>query len=72
MDFEDVMVGIIFLVIAGIILFAVFPSLLASGSIVTQNSTYIKDFPATVTLLTVVPIIIVAIVIVFFVKFMKR
>ena len=72
MDFEDVMIGIIFLVIAGRILFAVFPSLLASGGLVTSNATYKSSFPATVTLLAVVPIIIVAIVIVLFIKFMKR
>lgn len=72
MDFGKILTAIIFIVIAGIVLFAVFPSMLSAGVPLIGNSTYIKDYPATITLLSILPVIIVAIVIILFVEFFKR
>ena len=45
MDFGHLLEGLIFLIIGGVVFFALFPSLLSSGLTATSNATYTKTFP---------------------------
>jgi hypothetical protein len=68
MDFGHLLEGLIFLIIGGVVFFALFPSLLSSGLTATSNSTYVKAFPSTVAILVILPLIIVVIAILLFLK----
>lgn len=72
MDFGKVLTAIIFIAIGGIVVFAVFPSMLSAGIPLVSNSTYVKDYPATITLLQILPLIITAVIIILFVEFFRR
>ena len=71
MKFETLLEGIIFSVVGAVVLFALFPAILSSASVVTQNATYVKDFPQTISLLIILPLIIAVILILLFVKLFK-
>ena len=71
MKFETLLEGIIFSVVGAVVLFALFPAILSSASVVTQNATYVKDFPQTIALLVILPLIIAVILILLFVKLFK-
>jgi cell division protein FtsX len=71
MKFETLLEGIIFSVVGAVVLFALFPAILSSASVVTQNATYVKDFPQTISLLVILPLIIAVILILLFVKLFK-
>ena len=67
--FEKLITAIIFLSIGAVVLFAIFPSIMSSGASVVNNASYVTNFPSTVTILKIVPLIVVAVIIVLFVKF---
>ena len=71
MKFETLLEGIIFSVVGAVVLFALFPAILSSASVVTQNATYVKDFSQTISLLVILPLIIAVILILLFVKLFK-
>ena len=50
MDFGHLLEGLIFLIIGGVVFFALFPSLLSSGLTATSNATYTKTFPSTIAI----------------------
>nr|ACD75414.1 AMDV2_7 [uncultured virus] len=72
MEFKDIISYAILMIISVVIFAALIPSVFSSLSVVVTNSTYVKDFPSTITLLIILPLIVVAIFVIFLIGLFKK
>ena len=71
MDIDKIIMSIIFMVIGAVIFIVLLPVILTTLSPVLANATYVKQYQSTLDLLDLLPLILTAIVIIYFVKFFK-
>ena len=71
MDIDKIIMSIIFMVIGAVIFIVLLPVILTTLSPVLANATYLKQYQSTLDLLGLLPLILTAIVIIYFVKFFK-
>ena len=71
MDIEKIIMSIIFMIIGAVIFIVLLPVILTTLSPVLANATYVKQYQSTLDLLKLLPLILTAIVIVYFVKGFK-
>lgn len=72
MEIEKLVSAIIFMIIGAVIFIVLLPTIFTTLSPVVQNTTYVKLFGSTIDILEILPLIISAIVIVFFVKMFRE
>ena len=71
MDIDKLIMSVIFMIIGAVVFVVLLPVILTTLSPVLANSTYVKQYSSTLDLLELLPLILTAIVIVYFVKFFK-
>ncbi|MHB8553902.1 MAG: hypothetical protein ACYDAO_10015 [Thermoplasmataceae archaeon] len=72
MEFRDIITYSILMIISVVIFAALIPSVFSSLTVVVTNSTYIKDFSSTITLLIILPLIVVAVFVIFLIGLFKK
>jgi cytochrome bd-type quinol oxidase subunit 2 len=63
MNVKDAVLGIIFALVTVLIGIALLPTLMSQTSIITGNATYVKAFPATTSLVVILPLLFVVLII---------
>ena len=71
MDIDKIIMSIIFMVIGAVIFIVLLPVILTTLSPVLANATYVNQYQSTLDLLRLLPLILTAIVIIYFVKFFR-